>query len=425
MQTAFFLFFIAIFQAMAYPAGSWSNLWLAADPLIAAATVLFHKGAWLPVLLPAIALLLSAALLGRAFCGWACPVGFLADLTRPIARLFKRRPFQGRLGYAQYGLLISVLLASLLAIDALSLLDPLVLFQRSLYLALSLSGVPIVLLLIVGGSLVAPRLWCRVCPLGAVLGLAALASPLGRRVNDRCTRCLKCRACPMGAISSANRVDATACTKCLECERTCPVDAIGFTVSRPSPAFFPDRRTVLAAGASLGLLALSRGVASALTGDASPIRPPGSLAESRFNSACVRCNSCVKACLGRVIRPAGLDMGLDRVFTPLLDFTRGKCERCGTCGTVCPTGAIISLPEANIKIGTAVLDKGTCIAWGQGKKCLICAEVCPVQAVRDAGLRMPRVDADACVGCGSCQLNCPVEGRAIVVSSAGERRRDG
>jgi polyferredoxin len=412
-----------MFLSLEYPAGvPLGDLYLAADPLLAVASSLFHMSVWLPLLLPAAGLLLASVLAGRAFCGWACPVGFLADLSGRFARQLRRKPF-GRLGYLQYGVLIALLLASLLAIDALSLLDPLVIFQRSLYLLWSFSGLPAILLLIMAGSLLAPRLWCRICPMGGVLGLASLASPFGRSVNDKCTKCLKCRrACPMGAISEDNRFDATACVKCLDCERACPEDAISFAASRPSVPSFMDRRAVLAAGASLGLLAIAKAAFS--TSSPSLIRPPGSLVESKFNSACVRCESCAKACLGGAIRPAGLDAGLERAFTPALDFNRGKCERCGTCGAVCPTGAIISTPETNMRMGTARLDRQRCIAWAQGKKCLICAEVCPVHAVGGTSDLRPSVDAGVCVGCGSCQYNCPAEGKAIVVSSEGERRHE-
>ncbi len=418
VQAAFFIIFIALFLGMEYPIYA-PALYLAADPLLAAASALVHMGAWLPLLLPAALLLLATALLGRVFCGWACPVGFLSD----VSGFLRRKPYYGRLGYLQYGILLAILLTSLLAIDALSFLDPIVIFQRSLYLLWSFSGLPIILVLIMASSLLVPRLWCRVCPLGGVLGIISLASPFGRNVDDKCTRCMKCRrACPMGAISEDNRSDATACLKCLGCERACPEGAISFSPSAPSVPPFEGRRALLAAGASLGLLALAKATVPA--SGTSPIRPPGSLVESRFNSACVRCESCAKACLGQVIRPAGLDAGLERYQTPVLDFGRGKCERCGTCATACPTGAIISTPEANMKMGTARLDGDKCIARAQGKKCLICAEVCPVHAVIGAEALKPAVDPGACVGCGACQFNCPAEGKAIVATSEGERRHE-
>jgi ferredoxin-type protein NapG len=184
------------------------------------------------------------------------------------------------------------------------------------------------------------------------------------------------------------------------------------------------RRSILAAGAALGLFAVSRGVASAMKPKNDIVRPPGSLIEESFNTACVRCESCSKACLGNVIRPARLEEGIERYYTPVMDFSIGKCERCGTCGQVCPTGAIISVSEDKMKIGTAAIDREKCIVWNGNKKCLICMEVCPADAIVTNNRGRPLVNGEKCIGCGSCQLNCPVENeKAITISNIGERRR--
>ncbi len=201
-------------------------------------------------------LLLGSAILGRAFCGWVCPVGLVAD----ISGRFSLKLTDHRLGFVQYGLLAAVLLSAFITMDLLSVADPLVIFQRSVFLLLTLSGVPVLLLAIAAGSMLVPRLWCRICPAGGLLGAVSVVSPFGRRRSSGCTSCMQCRnACPMGAISSDNVWDATACIKCLDCERVCPESAISFSPSRPAPVFSPSRRSALAAGAFLGLFALSKG----------------------------------------------------------------------------------------------------------------------------------------------------------------------
>jgi len=427
VQTAFFAAFVVIFLNFSYPVVMpWSSPFTAADPLAAVGGILFSRGNWFPALLPVGIFLGATLVLGRAFCGWACPVGFLADVTG-FVRGKANKSRKDRFGYIQYGVLAAVLVLSFFSLEALAIADPLVLFQRASYVLWAGAGIPVVLIVLVGTSLAVERFWCRaLCPLGGLLGAVALASPFGFRVGESCVRCGKCsRACPMGAISPEVHWDATACTKCLKCERTCPKAAISFGPSVPRvPAVSPSRRAFLAGAVALGALVLSEEVAATIAPPASPVRPPGALTEEKFNYVCARCGSCAKACTGGVIKPAGLDAGLERAFTPALDFGRGACQRCGTCGQVCPTGAIISLPREQIKIGTARIDNQLCIAWKDGKKCLICNEVCPTGAVSGAGKLRPAVREDDCIGCGTCEFQCPVKEKAIRVSSTGERRRN-
>jgi Fe-S-cluster-containing hydrogenase component 2 len=83
--------------------------------------------------------------------------------------------------------------------------------------------------------------------------------------------------------------------------------------------------------------------------------------------------------------------------------------------------------KAYLYLGTASVDRSTCIAWAFGRDCMICDEACPYDAispdVSEDGVLRPYVDENKCVGCGMCEYVCPVEPLgAIRVSSAGDRR---
>jgi len=121
----------------------------------------------------------------------------------------------------------------------------------------------------------------------------------------------------------------------------------------------------------------------------------------------------------------------------------GYCEyTCTLCGSVCPTGAIKSLPvkekiEKPVRIGSAAVDRGRCLPWSGNAPCIVCEEHCPTspKAIylrnvlvenREDGksaFQVPFVDLKQCVGCGICENKCPVKGRAAIrVIAAGETR---
>ncbi len=296
----------------------------------------------------------------------------------------------------------------------------------------------------------APRFWCRnLCPLGALLGWLGKASPLRLAVSDKCTRCLKCvNECKMGAISDdPHHYCGPECTACFTCLAVCPEGAISLTTGREHTGredeFRLDRRRVLQA-LGLGMAAVVlpkmdwRSARSSATqkvlkiSSQRLIRPPGAFAEDEFVTACVRCAECMKACPTNALQPAFGEGGLEALGTPILVPRIGPCtQACNLCGRVCPTGALapFSIEEkAYLHLGTARVDRSICLAWAGGRRCLVCQEACPYQAIRQsadmaAGIGRPVVDEGICVGCGTCEWVCPVEPLgAIRVSSGGDRR---
>lgn len=487
----FFFLFLLWLAAYPLPSWFEVDLFLRLDPLIslgamAVARTFIAKAAWAFVILG------LALFLGRIFCGYLCPMGATIDFwdwlnlkkgKRKGENAFER---SGRFRSLKYLILIGLAGAAAAGISWIFLFSPLSLMTRfysyvlypmglmiaNLFLDLlrplfphfgleSLSYVryPVPLfntnffvaflvlsLLLLG--MIRPRFWCRnLCPAGAILALFSLRPLFRRAVSKKCTSCGRCvRACPMGAISEDFVKTAhSECITCLKCREVCPEKAISFNmgvkVPRLSPEIDLNRRKALSAGAAgLAAAALTMTNLHHLHGGETPrplrssrlIRPPGALPETEFQARCVRCGECIKGCLTNTLQPVWFEAGLSGVWTPKITARLAGCEQgCNLCGRVCPTAAIrpLSLEEKSFaKVGTARIDKSRCIAWEQDKKCLICDEICPYNAIVSRfvpghPITVPVIDERRCNGCGYCECKCPVEGEsAIVVEASGELR---
>jgi ferredoxin-type protein NapF len=139
-------------------------------------------------------------------------------------------------------------------------------------------------------------------------------------------------------------------------------------------------------------------------------RPPWSLTEQAFVTACTRCGDCIRACETRVLQVA-------RGGYPVVDFANGECTFCGACAAVCSSGAIqrtASTPPWNkvAKIGDACLTL-------RGVVCRTCGENCETGAIRfrlaPRSVAAATLDTSACNGCGACVAPCPVN--AVTVQS--------
>ena len=522
-QGSFFATFLLLLFTTRYPLQTLlpAESWLRIDPLIALSSWIAKRSLIID-LLPALAIIVITMLLGRVFCGWACPFGFLIDISdgyifhrrRDKQNVEKRPSFSEKLGlsirYLKFYLLFGLLMLSIFELNFAGLFDPLSLITRSFtivilpafsYLANSVIALlrPLfpnrlgmveletrfyflgaLTFVIFAGVLVLGaknrRYWCRnLCPLGALLGLFSLLSPLTRRTKDACSKCNLCLSgCTMASVEDRHLLEPFAslegklregskyhkeeCILCLRCASDCPNDYISFKFRSPllsrllekrmNPVRVVNaqtqrrgielsRRTLLGA---LGVSLLSVGIfKAAQTRHAYPsrlIRPPGALAEEQFTAACIQCNECMKVCRTNVLHPMLFEAGFEGFLTPrLIPRKKGQTEKggcpkfCNLCTLVCPTNALKKLTlqeKQRFRLGLANLYRSRCHAWAWNTPCRVCYDYCPYYAIRLEkidGMRRPIVDYEKCIGCGVCEHVCPIEGSAILIFAQRESRK--
>lgn len=224
--------------------------------------------------------LLVGMILGRAFCGWICPFGFVMDLVKMIRR--KRSELSLRthetLKDLKYGVLFGTLLFGGLITATLAmnpgiswrytqefgdvLLAPfcvlcpagtlfaiipkfLIKLVQTLPYYYTLTGEEFamhnlfpfltrlaILTILLVAVLYIPRFWCRyACPVGALMGLINHFSYLGLKRD--LTKCTKCRACVEKCPMRVPILDLPwekfthpECTMCMVCSDACAEGAL-------------------------------------------------------------------------------------------------------------------------------------------------------------------------------------------------------
>lgn len=182
------------------------------------------------------------------------------------------------------------------------------------------------------------------------------------------------------------------------------------------------RRTFLKLlGSALGGIALSPEKSGAAL-IASPVatnrlRPPGAVAEEIFPARCIRCGRCVEVCPYRSIVMLDIRRGI-HAGTPLIEAENVPCYLCMKCVEVCPTGSLQRVRQQETRMGLAVINTFTCLAYEGLTLCRTCYDKCPFveKAIRLEQLK-PVIDETQCTGCGICTHACPVtaaDGRKAV-----------
>jgi polyferredoxin len=163
--------------------------------------------------------LLFTLVLGRIFCGSVCPLGALQELAYQVPVPKVKPRLKKALYAARFAVFAVILVAALLlSVNVLASLGVMDLFLLSFTLG------SLVMLTFLVVSLFFYRPFCRViCPYGALLSLAGLASLFKLRRNPSCIECGKCEfVCP---VDEAKRGDLKGeCYLCGRCTEVCPVE---------------------------------------------------------------------------------------------------------------------------------------------------------------------------------------------------------
>ncbi|MDR1702457.1 MAG: 4Fe-4S binding protein [Sporomusaceae bacterium] len=379
-------------------------------------------------------ILLLTAFYGRFFCNFLCPLGGMFALLERAYRALPLKNAWKRFGAPQifrafsklrYFWLAAVLLLLAAGMSLPLLFTPLALISHEIS-RLYWGQIPWILgTVIFLGMIFFPHFWCLyLCPSGLLFSLAARFSPLKPTAGcltgksaPVCQDALCQQACPVRATAPKNsRTVDTDCFSCGDCLAACPRGLIKWRQTSPKIPPQQGRRNFLFALTTTAAILFSPFSPKIFAAAAPPIlRPPGALKEELFLASCVRCGRCIKVCPSECLVPMTAENGLLYLETPQFIPRKARCELCMLCPKVCAHGALEDIAETEVKIGKAVLDENTCLAFTEGKLCLVCAEQCPSQAVLIDEHHRPSIDVAKCTGCGACENVCPLEDSAVII----------
>ncbi|PMR67518.1 ferredoxin-type protein NapF [Halomonas heilongjiangensis] len=138
-----------------------------------------------------------------------------------------------------------------------------------------------------------------------------------------------------------------------------------------------------------------------------PVRRPPWTGDD-FLEHCTRCDACIDACPEGVLHRGGGGY-------PEIRFERDGCSLCGACVEACEAPVF---DAARRPFPWRAELRSHCLALAN-IHCQSCQDACEWRAIRflpELGRPpRPRIDSDACTGCGACQALCPND--AIAMSS--------
>jgi len=215
-----------------------------------------------------LAIILMSLIIGKSFCSWLCPVGFLSELIGDFGhRIFKKKiilpkffdyPLRS-IKYLLLGFLFYSVFFLMSTLAVKSFLDSpynLVSDIKMYYFFADISRFSLIVMSILFLlSIVIRSFWCRyLCPYGALLGVLNFLSPT--KINRNPVSCIDCglctKACPSFIkVDKVKAVLSDECTSCFNCIDACPVED---TLDLKS--VFPGKRKINKRCAAIGVVSI-------------------------------------------------------------------------------------------------------------------------------------------------------------------------
>jgi polyferredoxin len=211
------------------------------------------------LILPFFIFLLLVMILGRVWCGWLCPIGFLQNILLRIRKRLnisywevppKATIIFNQMGYVILFLIILISISvgitflginnfftrSELPFESVAPPRPITIFLQQLLgweswdATIPLVGI-IVAVVVIVLSFKIRHFWCRICPAGALMSLFNRRALINiKKDGTKCTKCRVCiRSCPVDIEEiyeekEQDNVTNGACIHCYRCVELCPED---------------------------------------------------------------------------------------------------------------------------------------------------------------------------------------------------------
>ena len=167
--------------------------------------------------------LIATLVFGRFYCGYICPMNTLMIITDKITKKLglKKLKESSLLNKIKLPWILLILMVASVAVLKRN-------FGINIPVMVILLGLAVLLTL-----RYEPKVFHnKVCPFGALLGVAGRFSFLSKHINTNCVGCSLCTSdCPSDAITIEEGkavIDKSLCFQCTNCKTACPKDVVRY-----------------------------------------------------------------------------------------------------------------------------------------------------------------------------------------------------